>query len=85
MIHSHVFILFGDILTLSMVIGISAKIQVLMIIEKELIIMVKKQEKCQFCGGRHYILSTEREGKNWICERVCKKCGKIVEENIVKG
>ena len=68
-----------------MVIGISAKIQVLMIIEKELIIMVEKQEKCKFCGGRRYILSTEREGKKWVCKRICKSCGKMAEENIVKG
>ncbi|MBL7169725.1 MAG: hypothetical protein ISS48_01785 [Candidatus Aenigmarchaeota archaeon] len=42
-------------------------------------------EKCSFCGGRHYILSTEREGKNWICERVCKKCDNVTSQSCIAG
>ncbi|MBL7169877.1 MAG: hypothetical protein ISS48_02565 [Candidatus Aenigmarchaeota archaeon] len=45
--------------------------------------MAKKQEKCQFCGGSHFILSTEKEGKKWVCKKICKSCNKIADRSIV--
>ncbi|NCN39518.1 MAG: hypothetical protein GW780_01085 [Candidatus Aenigmarchaeota archaeon] len=38
--------------------------------------MIDRNEKCSFCNGTHFILSTQREGKNWVCERICKSCSK---------
>ena len=29
--------------------------------------MWRKREKCKFCGGSHFILSTEKEGKKLVC------------------
>jgi len=42
-------------------------------------------EKCSFCGGTHYILSTQREGKNWICEKICKNCDNVISQNSISG
>ena len=41
--------------------------------------------KCSFCGGRRFILSTEKKGKNWICKRVCKNCNKVVSQSSIPG
>ena len=42
-----------------------------------------RSEKCSFCGGRHFILSTEKKGKDWVCERICKSCDNVVDQSCI--
>jgi len=46
--------------------------------------MVKKQEKCQFCGKSRFIQSTERQDNVWVSKKICEFCGRVVKTHTFK-
>jgi len=46
--------------------------------------MVKKREKCKFCGKSRFTQSTEQKGNVWVSKKICEFCGRVVKIHTFK-